>query len=223
MGTLYIVATPIGNLEDITLRAISTLRAVDGVLAEDTRMAKKLLTHFEIQKPVYRYDEHVAKGMHERVLGLIKEGKDLALVTDAGTPAVADPGSRLVSYVRSAAPEIRIVPIPGPSAVITALSAAGISAEQFTFMGYPPHKKGRKTFFEEVGVCKIRPIVLYESPHRLQKTFKELEGVLGIEAKIIVAKELTKIFEELKEDTLPEMRSYFVGAKGKGEFVIIIP
>lgn len=222
MSTLFIVATPIGNLEDITLRALRVLKEVDLALAEDTRVAQKLFRHYEIKKPVLRYDEYVAGRMHTRVVSELEKGKSVALVSDAGTPGISDPGSRLVAYVREHAPEVSVVPIPGPSAVTTALSAAGVSANVFTFLGYPPHKKGRKTFFESVRDITVRPVALYESPHRLQKTFVGIAQTMGKEATLIVAKELTKIYEEIWSGAVKEAMDYFQKEKGKGEFVIIV-
>ena len=222
MSTLFIVATPIGNLEDITLRALRILKEVDLVLAEDTRVTKKLFRHYEIKKPLQRYDEHVAERMHIRITEQLREGKSIALVSDAGTPGISDPGSRLVAYVREHAPEVSIVPIPGPSALIAALSVAGVSTNEFTFLGYPPHKKGRKTFFESVRDIVVRPVVLYESPHRLQKTLAGITEAMGEDAKLVVAKELTKIHEEIWRGTAKEATNYFQKEKGKGEFVILV-
>jgi 16S rRNA (cytidine1402-2'-O)-methyltransferase len=222
MGNLYIVATPIGNLKDITLRAIETLKSVDLILAEDTRVTKRLLDHYEIKKPVWRYDEYVRENSYVKIKNLIAKGSNIALVTDAGTPAIADPGSKLVSFIQKELPGVKIIPIPGPSALITALSAAGVNADQFTFLGYPPHKKGRQTFFRELKEMKVRPIIFYESPHRAEKTFKALEENFG-DAEIIVARELTKIYEEVWHGTAKAASAYFQGEKKKGEFVIIIP
>ena len=176
-GTLYIVATPIGNLEDITLRALRVLKEVDVIIAEDTRVTKKLLTRYEIKKPIKRYDEHVAARTHEEIMGLLSGGQTVALVSDAGTPGISDPGARLVAYLRTHAPDTVIVPLPGASALITALSAAGVSGDQFTFLGYPPHKKGRKTFFEGLPAIETRPVILYESSHRVERAFGELSEI----------------------------------------------
>jgi 16S rRNA (cytidine1402-2'-O)-methyltransferase len=222
MGNLYIVATPIGNLKDITLRAIETLKNADLVLAEDTREAKKLLSHFEISKPIWRYDEYANKTLYDKVRELLLNGKNIALVTDAGTPAIADPGSKLTAFIQKEMPEVKIIPIPGPSALITALSVAGVEANLFIFLGYPPHKKGRQTFFRKLKEIKIRPIVFYESPHRIEKTFKSLEENFG-DTEIIVARELTKIHEEIWHGNAKTALTYFQGEKKKGEFVIIIP
>lgn len=222
ISALFIIATPIGNLEDITLRALRVLKEVDLVLAEDTRVTQKLLRHYEIKKPVLRYDEHVAERMHTRVVAELEKGKSITLLSDAGTPGISDPGSRLVAYVRDHAPEVSIVPIPGPSALTTALSVAGVPADSFTFLGYPPHKKGRKTFFGSVRDVVIRPVVLYESPHRLQKTFTAISEAMCADAKVVVAKELTKIYEEIWHGTVADAAKYFSKEKGKGEFVLIV-
>ena len=222
MSTLYIVATPIGNLEDITLRALRILKEADIVLAEDTRVTRKLLEHYRIQKPLMRYDEHSAERMHGTVAQFLTEGKNIALVSDAGTPGISDPGARLVRYVQDHAPDVSVVPIPGPSALTAALSAAGVPASTFVFLGYPPHKKGRKTFFEGLRAITIRPVLLYESPHRLQKTLGELALVLGADASLVIAKELTKIHEEVWWGTFAEAATRYTGEKGRGEFVLII-
>lgn len=222
MSTLFIVATPIGNLEDITLRSLRVLKEVDAIYTEDTRVTRRLFQRYEIIKPLKRYDEHVAERMHERIVGELREGKSIALVSDAGTPGISDPGSRLVAYVREQVPEVSIVPIPGTSALITALSVAGIFANTFTFLGYPPHKKGRKTFFKNMRDITVRPVVLYESPHRLQKTFAGIAEVMGDDAAIIVAKELTKIYEEIWRGSVTDAAKYFSKEKGKGEFVVIV-
>lgn len=222
MGTLSIVATPIGNLKDLTFRALETLKGADVAFAEDTRVTKKLFAHYGIATPLRRYDEH----SHARALGEIKtflaEGKSVALVTDAGTPGIADPGSRLVAAIREALPAVTVVPVPGPSALVAALSVAGIPAEHFTFFGYPPQKKGRETFFKEVAACGVRPAVLYESPHRLAKTLTSLRANFGDVHELFVARELTKMHEELWSGTTGEASAHFTGDHLKGEFVIII-
>jgi 16S rRNA (cytidine1402-2'-O)-methyltransferase len=222
MGNIYIIGTPIGNLKDVTLRAIETLKSVDLILAEDTRVTKRLLDHYEIKKPVWRYDEYARENSYVKIKNLIIKGSNIALVTDAGTPAIADPGSKLAAFIRKELPEVKIIPIPGPSALITALSASGVNADLFIFLGYPPHKKGRQTFFGKLKEIKIRPIVFYESPHRVEKTFKSLAENLG-DAEIIVARELTKIHEEIWHGAPKAALAYFQGERKKGEFVIIIP
>ncbi|MGC9603280.1 MAG: 16S rRNA (cytidine(1402)-2'-O)-methyltransferase [Minisyncoccia bacterium] len=222
MGNLYIVATPIGNLKDISLRALEILKSVDLILAEDTRVVNKLLAHYEIRKPVWRYDEYAKDASYAKIKNLLLRSSNIALVTDAGTPAIADPGSKLITFIQKELPEAKIIPIPGASALTTALSAAGVNADQFTFLGYPPHKKGRQTFFRELKEINIRPIVFYESPHRVEKTFRSLEENFG-DAEIIVARELTKIHEEIWHGTAKAASAHFQGEKKKGEFVIIIP
>ena len=223
MSALYVVGTPIGNLKDITLRALEVLKSADVIFAEDTRVTKKLLSHYDIQKPVKRYDEHVGGAIYSEVKERLEKGESIALVTDAGTPGISDPGSRLVEFVRKEVPTTKVVPIPGPSALIATLSASGLNADQFTFLGYPPRKKGRKTFFENLKNIKTKPIVLYESPHRLQRTLSGIKDVFGDEREIIVAKELTKIYEEVFNGSALKALEHFVGEKKLGEFVIIIP
>ena len=222
MGTLYIVATPIGNLEDVTFRSLRVLKECDIVFAEDTRVTKKLLSHYHIQKPVFRYDEHVAERMHAEVIRMLKGGKEIAVVSDAGTPGIADPGSRLVSYIREHMPATAIHPIPGPSALVAALSASGIAADRFTFLGYPPHKKGRQTFFKELAEIKTRPIVLYESPHRLQKTVANISVACGADIRVFILREISKIHEESFSGAIRAAESHFIGEKLRGEFVLII-
>ncbi len=217
------VGTPIGNLKDITLRALEVLKSVDLILAEDTRVTKKLLNVYGIQKPVWRFDENATEKSYHNVAEHLEAGESIALVTDAGTPGIADPGWKLVRFLQSKFPGVKIVPIPGASTLVTALSASGINADQFTFLGYPPHKKGRNTFFVALAKLEVRPVVLYESPHRFQKTLANLAEVLGADTKIIVGRELTKMFEEIYRGTIADAVKHFTGKKAKGEFVITIP
>ncbi len=223
MGFLYIVATPIGHLKDITLRALEVLKEVDLILAEDTRVTKKLLNYYQIKKPLERYQDFLSQKKWEKIKKELKKGKKIALVSDAGTPNIADPGFKLVSLVQKELKEVKVIPIPGASALIAALSVSGIKANQFTFLGYPPHKKRRKEFFEKIKNIEIRPLVIYEAPHRLQKTLKELSEIFGESYGVIIGHELTKFHEEIKKENLKEMINYFQGEKLKGEFVIIIP
>jgi 16S rRNA (cytidine1402-2'-O)-methyltransferase len=218
-GVLYVVATPLGNLEDITKRSEEILKNVDLVLAEDTRVTKKLLNHLKISKPLLRYDDYTPPSFYEKIKEMLKSGKSIALLTDAGTPNISDPGYKLVKFLRENG--LKSIPLPGPSSLTAALSVSGINCRNFTFLGYPPHKKGRKNFFEEITKIKIRPVVLFESPHRLTKTLNDLKNI-GVE-KIVIAKELTKIYEEIWEGNIEESLIYFQGEKQKGEFVIIIP
>lgn len=223
-GKLYIVATPLGNLGDITLRALETLRAVDIILCEDTRVTKKLLAHYEIQKPTISFHEHSGAGMVKKIIEKLRAGENLAFVTDAGTPGISDPGARLVASVRAELSEAKIVPIPGASAVVAAASASGINTDHFLFLGFPPHKKGRQTFFKTVAAEFAKwPVIFYESPHRIQKAFAELAINLGEDVEIIVARELTKMFEEIWRGTSAEAQKYFIGEHSRGEFVVIIP
>ncbi len=222
MGTLFLLATPIGNLKDLTFRALETLKTVDAIYAEDTRVTKKLLAHYAVSAPVYRYDEHSHARAFKEISVLLERGKEVALVTDAGTPGIADPGSRLVAAIREILPEVVIVPVPGPSALTAALSVAGVPAEHFTFFGYPPQKKGRETFFKELAMCAVRPAVLYESPHRMTKTLELLRKNFGDAHELFVARELTKVYEELWSGTTGEAIAHFTGDHLKGEFVIII-
>lgn len=221
---LYIVATPIGNLKDITLRAIETLREVDFILSEDTRVTKRLLNHLEIQKATISFHEHSEEGKFDEIFEKLREGKKLALVTDAGTPAISDPGAYLVRRVREVLPEVNIVTIPGPSALAAAVSLAGLVSKEFTFLAFPPHKKGRKTFFEDVAkIVETRPVVFYESTHRLMKALESLLLTCATR-RIVVAKELTKMFEETVVGTPAEVMAYFNAYpdKVRGEFVIVV-
>ncbi len=221
---LYIVATPIGNLEDITLRAISTLKSVDCILTEDTRVTKKLLNHFVIQTPMTSFHEYSDEKKYQEILALLNNGKSLALVTDAGTPAVSDPGYFLIQKVRKELPEVKIIPIPGPSALTALISVSGINTKEFIFLGFPPHKKGRKTFFEEAVLSsEKRPVIFYESKHRILKALENLK-VLVPSKQIIIGREMTKIYEEIISGTAQELIEYFLinTEKVQGEFVIMI-
>lgn len=219
-GTLYIVATPIGNLQDISPRAITTLRGVDLVLAEDTRVAKKLLSHFEIHTPVERFDANADASAVRRIIDKLKNGATLALVSDAGTPAVSDPGSWLVSeVVRALGNEVKIIPIAGPSALTAALSVSGFYSDIFTFFGFPPHKKGRTTRLNEIAATK-HTVVLFESPHRIEKTLMELRAICP-ERHAVICRELTKMFETIDRGTLAKLAE--AGrVRPQGEFVIVL-
>ncbi len=217
---LYIVATPIGNLQDITFRALDTLKSVDVILAEDTRITSRLLTHYEIDKPVVSYHQHSKLAKIDYVVELLADGKNLALVTDAGTPGISDPGARLVEVVLERLPDVKIVPIPGPSAVATALSVSGFSFNRFTFLGFPPHKKGRETFFKELA-GRDEVLVLYESTHRIEKFLTSLSSAMP-ERKMLVARELTKQFETLYRGTAGSILKGLQSTSTKGEFVVVI-
>lgn len=224
MSTLYIVATPIGNLEDVTLRALRILKEVDLILCEDTRITKRLLERYEIATGTMSYHAQSKLSKVDKILSMLEEGKNLALVSDAGTPCISDPGSLLLSQVRKRfGGAVSIVPIPGASALVTALAAAGISVAEFTFLGFLPHKKGRETRFKEIATSS-RLMVFYESPHRIEKALESLEKFCGGSRNIIVARELTKIHEEFVRGTTSEVRAHFMSHPDRirGEFVVIV-
>lgn len=224
MPTLYIIATPIGNLEDITLRALRVLKEVDVILCEDTRTTQKLLQKYDIATPTLSYHSHSGLAKVEKIFELLEGGKNLALVSDAGTPTISDPGVLLVSQVKEKfGNDVAIVPVPGPSAVIAALSASGLPSSDFLFLGFLPHKKGRETLFKEIALSK-RTTVFYESPHRILKTLESLKKHLGDNRKIVLARELTKIYEEIVTGTAQELLMYFEKNKNKvkGEFVVMV-
>lgn len=223
MSTLYITATPIGNLEDITLRALRIFKEVDTVFAEDTREGKKLLSHFDITTLVERYDEHSHEKQSEKIIELLKEGKDIAVITDAGTPGISDPGARLVTAVRETLPEASIVAVPGASALTAAISISGFSVSEFQFLGFAPHKKGRETFFRNLSTTSMTTI-FYESPHRILKTLESLVRELGAERRVAIARELTKFHEEFLAGTAQELLNYFLSNPDRlrGEFVVIV-
>ena len=224
MGALYIIATPIGNLKDITLRAIEVLKESDVILCEDTRVARKLLWHYNIHKPLISCHQHSSQKIYHRILEALKRGKKLALVTDSGTPGISDPGSRLINFIIQRLPDINIIPIPGPSALTAALSVAGITKNKFVFLGFPPAKKGRNKFFSALQriQAKDMPVVFYESPHRIERTLKDLAAVLDKETNVVVCRELTKIHEEIFRGSIQDALSYFHGERQKGEFVVVI-
>lgn len=226
MSTLYIVATPIGNLEDITLRALRILKEVDLILCEDTRVTKRLLARYDIQTPTMSYHARSGETKIETIIERLKEGKNLALVSDAGTPSISDPGSLLVSRTREALGEaVNIVPVPGPSALVAALSASGIPVSDFLFLGFLPHKKGRETLLREVALS-ARTSVLYESPHRIEKLLASLVSHLGETSprRVAVCRELTKKFEEIVTGTAADIQAYFVAHPEhiRGEFVVVV-
>lgn len=231
MSKFYVVATPIGNLGDITLRAIETLKSVDLILCEDTRVTKNLLNKYEIKKPTMSYpaDDIVGKNSRQsnklaKIFELLEEGKDLALVSDAGTPGISDPGAMLVFKIKEkfTKEEVQVIPIPGATALVAALSASGLPTHEFTFLGFLPHKKGRETLFKEITKSE-RTVVFYESPHRILKTLESLVKFCP-NKKVCLARELTKIYEELKTGTPEELLSYLTEnpVKQKGEFTVII-
>lgn len=222
-GKLYIVATPIGNLEDITYRAIRVLSEVDIIFAEDTRVTKKLLDHYDIHTRMQSYHAQSSTADMEKIISLLYEGKQLALVSDAGTPSISDPGVRLIAELREKEAAIDIIPIPGASALITALSASGFSGNQFAFYGFLPHKKGREKLFAEMN-NDPRIIICYESPHRIMKTLASLKEILPSDRRLCVARELTKIYEDFIHGSAEELYVYFKEHPDecRGEFVLLV-
>jgi 16S rRNA (cytidine1402-2'-O)-methyltransferase len=218
-GTLFVVATPIGNLEDITLRALKTLKIVQLVAAEDTRRTGNLLRHFDIDVPILSVHEHNEQARVQKIVGRLAKGESVALVTDAGTPGVSDPGAALVAAVRSAG--FRVEPIPGASAVAAAISASGISSDGFTFLEFPPIRaKDRKLWLNALtAAAQDRAVVFFEAPHKLRRTLEDL--ALLVERPIFVAREITKRYEELIWATPSELLAKFDNPHG--EFTLIIP
>ncbi len=224
IGTLYIVATPIGNLEDITLRALRILKEVDCILCEDTRTTRTLLSKYDIHTKTMSYHAHSTGAKENAIIRMLKEGKNLALVSDAGTPCISDPGVLLVANVRTLLDtEAKVVPVPGPSALISALSVSGISSAEFVFLGFLPHKKGRETLFKEIADSE-RTIVFYESTHRIIKTFESLVLYTDENRSIVLAREITKKFESFVKGTAEEVLSYLKENTDhiRGEFVVIV-
>ncbi len=218
-GNLFIVATPIGNLGDITLRALETLKAVDIILCEDTRVTQKLLEHYQISRPLISYHHHSDARKVKEIKQLLEEGKNLALVTDAGTPGISDPGNELIEDLRFKIEGLRIVPIPGASAVATALSISGFKTDKFLFLGFPPHKTKRAKFFKEVAESE-HTVIFYESSHRILKCIGELADVLLPSREVVVCRELTKKFETIYRGKIEEISKMKIDERG--EFVVVL-
>lgn len=215
---LYIIATPIGNLEDITLRALRTLKEVDVIAAEDTRHVQILLNKYEIKKPTISFHAWSDQRKLTELLEILKSGKSIGLVSDAGTPGISDPGYVLIKAAIENG--IQVVPIPGPSAFLTALSASGLSTHHFLYLGFLPLKKGRQTLLETFK-DEERTIVFYESPHRILKTLSELQQKIP-DRQLVIARELTKIYEEFFRGTPAEALAHFQQKNPKGEFVVMV-
>ncbi len=220
MATLYIVATPIGNLEDITLRAIRVLKEVSVIFCEDTRTSRVLFSKYDIRTATESFHAQSPLSKIDHVIALLEGEKDLALVTDAGTPGISDPGMVLVSEIRTRLPAAAIVAIPGPSALTAAISIAGKPLHEFVFLGFLPHKKGRQTLFDEMKTGE-RPYIFYESPHRIEKT---LESLKSVPKKVTILRELTKMHESYLSGTAEEVLATFKTnpATLRGEFVVIV-
>ena len=225
MSTLYIVATPIGNLKDIALRALETLKEVDLILCEDTRVTKKLLDRYQIGKPLLSYHQHSKLQKINYILDLLRADKNLALVSDAGTPGISDPGNLLIKeVVEKLGEKVKIIPVPGPSAAITAASISWFPMDRFLFMGFPPAKRKRKKFFKEVIESKY-PVIFYESPYRIIRTLQELDleaRTCNLEPNIVVCRELTKKFETVYRGNISEVLQKIKKDVIKGEFVVIV-
>ena len=216
---LYIVATPIGNLGDISPRALDCLRTADVVLCEDTRQTIKLLNHYEIKVKTLSYHQHSTTSKVNEIRALLDDDQKVALVSDAGTPGISDPGNRLIADLVAQDPDLVVSPLPGASAMISALSISGFPTDTFLFLGFPPHKKGRQTFFREVAANEVTT-VFYESNHRIEKCLQELSVVLEPNRQMMIARELTKQFESIYRGTISELINKKIPPKG--EFVVVI-
>lgn len=218
-GQLFIVPTPIGNLEDITLRAINTLKSVDLILAEDTRTSSFLLKHLQVEKPLRSYHQHNEHKILEEIISELNAGKNIALVSDAGTPGISDPGFLLIRQAIAA--NINIISLPGPTAFVPALVNSGLPCNEFSFYGFLPQKKGRQTKLKALTL-EEKTFVLYESPFRLVKLLEELKQHLGAERKASVSRELSKMFEENKRGSLDDLARFYNTKPVKGEIVVVV-
>lgn len=222
-GKLFILATPIGNLEDITLRGLRILKEADGVIAEDTRVTQKLLSRYGLNKPIFVFHQHSSLREVEKIAALLEAGKNLVLVTDAGTPGISDPGGRLIQgLVEKTGEALEIIPLPGPNAALVLLSVSGFPADRFIFLGFPPHKKRRQSFFREIAEAKYT-VVFYESPHRILKTLKEIaENPLLSSRSVAVGRELTKKFETIYRGMAGEILKKHRSELERGEITVAI-
>ncbi|MFH2104696.1 MAG: 16S rRNA (cytidine(1402)-2'-O)-methyltransferase [Parcubacteria group bacterium] len=219
IGTLFVIATPIGNLQDISTRALETLCAVDMIACEDTRVTKRLLAKYEVETPTVSYHQHSKATKIDYIVSLLESGKSVALVSDAGTPGISDPGSKLVEAVYASGGQVRV--IPGPSAVTAALSVSGLPSDKFIFLGFAPTKKGREKFFTQVADSELT-VVFYESVHRIEKALEQLAKVLDSKRTVVVCRELTKMFESIYRGSAVEVLEQLQADETKGEFVVII-
>ena len=221
-GILFIVATPIGNLDDITFRAVQVLKGVDIVLAENTRHSKKLLLHLDISKTIRAFHEHNEREKTKAIIGEIYSGKSIALISDAGTPLISDPGYFLVAQAKKEG--LEVVPIPGPTALITALSASGLASDSFTFLGFLPSKQTARVKLLKSLVGRTETSIFYESPKRILATLTDMHRIFGDSREVCLAKELTKVFETIQTGSIPNLIDYLTIDQNhqKGEFVILI-
>ena len=220
MGTLYVIATPIGNLGDISFRAIETLKILDVLLCEDTRVTHRLLERYGLKLPLESYREQVHGKTLTRIVERLKQGQSIGLASDAGTPGISDPGTWLVNDLLRLAPETEMIPIPGPTAAIAALSVAGFPTEEFVFLGFPPHKKGRAAFFRK-ALAEPRTTVIYESTHRIVKALTAI-AESAPNRRLCLARELTKIHETLYRGTAAEILTAMPADQIRGEFVLVL-
>jgi len=220
MSVLYVVATPIGNLGDVSRRAEETLRSVSVILCEDTRVTSKMLARLEIKKELMVLHQHTERSRMRPIIDRLIAGEDMALVTDAGTPGISDPGGIFVEELLRTAPDVQIMPIPGPNAVATALSVAGVAADNYLFLGFPPHKKGRQTFFDRI-IATPFTVVFFESTHRIEKALSQI-AERDTTRKLIVCRELTKMHETIYRGTATEVLEQLSKTSIKGEFVVIL-
>ena len=221
-GTLFIVATPIGNLNDITFRAVEILKSVDIILAENTRHSKKLLKHLNIAKPIRAFHEHNEREKTKAIIGELHSGQSIALISDAGTPLISDPGYFLVAQAKKEG--LRVVPIPGASALITALSASGLASDSFTFLGFLPSKQIARIKLLKTLLNKTETSIFYESPKRILATLTDMHAIFGDSREVCLAKELTKVFLTIQTDSIPNLIKYLTADENnqKVEFVILI-
>lgn len=219
-GILYVVATPIGNLEDITYRAVRLLQEVALIAAEDTRHSRKLLEHYAIKTPLISYHEHNEEARAEQLLARLQEGESLALISDAGTPCIADPGYRLVSRCRKAG--IAVAAVPGPSALVAALSIAGLPTAAFRFIGFLPAKQQARRVQLQQYAGETQTLACYETPHRLQASLADIVAICGAERELSIARELTKRHEELFNGTAAEALAHFSAGRVRGELVLLV-
>ena len=218
IGTLYIVATPIGNLSDITLRALEVLKNVDIIACEDTRVSRKLLDHFEIKKPLVSLHQHSDEKVINEIISRLKAGDNVAYITDGGTPGISDPGQKLVAEIKKES--IEIIPIPGPSAITGAVSVSGMVEKEFYFAGFLPKKKGRQTKMIELSKIDV-PIVIYESALRLEQTLTDIEQYFGKDSEVFIAREMTKMFEEYWGGKVANIIAELKNHKLKGEVTLV--
>jgi len=224
MNNLYIVSTPIGNLEDISKRALSVFKKVDFIICEDTRHTLKLLNHYEIKKPLVSYHQHSKIGKIDKIIKKLSYGQSAALVSDAGTPGIADPGGKLLEEIYNKLEDkVKVLTVPGSSALTAAVSVCGVPSDHFEFLGFLPHKKGRQKIFKKI-VNSDHTVIFFESPYRILKTLKSLSEYLDKERKVVVCREMTKVHEEIVRGDINFIKNYFENNKDKvkGEFVVLI-